>query len=166
MHGKLKVASAVVGLVVSGSVLSEIQGGGGGFVALSEGPVVLDTGGGASYVGTLFDNQAEVTGGLLALFGDNGLDSGGFLTNDGRGVRDPGTGSQGHNAKVLVFDGGAGGLETLGIWGGGFGLLNGAPVGGGGGGLILTDNVLGGAVPGLPSTPSLPGLGSLGRLLP
>lgn len=166
MQGKLKVAVAAIGLVASGSVLADITGGGGGFVALSQGPVVLDTGGGASYTGTLVDNHAEVTGGLLALFGNNGLDSGGFLTDDGRAVRDAGTGSTGHNAKVLVFDGGAGGLETLGVWGGAAGLLNGTPVGGGGGGLILTDNILGGSVPGLPSLPGLPGLGALGGILP
>lgn len=166
MQGKLKVAMVAIGLVASGSALADITAGGGGFVDVNQGPFVLDTGGGAAYSGNGLQNDLNVMGGALLGLGPFLLDSGGMLTGDGRAERAPGTGPVGHEASVLRLVAGTGGLDVLGVWGGATALLNGTPVGGGGGGAILTDNILGGALPGLPGLPSLPGLGGLASLLP
>jgi hypothetical protein len=165
MQGKFCVLVGA-SMLASGAALADIKAGGGGFVDVNQGPFVLDTGGGAAYQGNGLQNDFNLLGGALLGAGPFLLDSGGMLTDDGRDVREPGTGSMGHEASVLRFTGGAGGLDVLGVWGGAFGLLNGTPVGGGGGGAILTDNIIGGALPGLPGLPGLPALPNLAGFLP
>lgn len=165
MQGKLKFAVAAIGLVASGSALADITAGGGGFVDVNRGPLVLDAGGGAAYSLDGLQSDLNVMGGALFGLGPLLLDAGGMLTGDGREVRAPGTGAMGHEASVLRLIAGTGGLDVLGAWGGAGALLNGTPVGGGGGGAILTDNILGGALPGLSGLPGLADLGGLGGLL-